>query len=50
MVLEDDSCLMIRPSDTEPNIRFYIEARKPDEIQAIFETAEQLTKIAISGK
>jgi phosphomannomutase len=50
MVLEDGSWLMIRPSGTEPKVRFYVEARKPDEIQALFETAEQLTKAAISGK
>lgn len=49
MVLEDDSWLMIRPSGTEPKVRFYVEARKPDEIQALFETAEQLTRAAISG-
>jgi phosphomannomutase len=49
MVLEDGSWLMIRPSGTEPKVRFYVEARNPDEIRALFETAEQLTKAAISG-
>ena len=27
MVLEDGSWLMIRPSGTEPKVRFYLEAR-----------------------
>jgi len=50
LVLEDGSWLMIRPSGTEPKVRFYVEARNPNEIQKLFETAEQLTKDAISGK
>jgi phosphomannomutase len=49
MVLEDGSWLMIRPSGTEPKVRFYVEARSPEEIKAIFATAEQLTKAAIQG-
>ncbi|MFA5072710.1 MAG: phosphomannomutase, partial [Nitrospirota bacterium] len=48
IVLDDGSWLMIRPSGTEPKVRFYVEARKPDEIQPIFETAKQLTKDAIA--
>jgi phosphomannomutase len=49
IVLEDGSWLMIRPSGTEPKVRFYVEARSPEDIQAIFKTAEQLTKSAIAG-
>lgn len=49
MVLEDGSWLMIRPSGTEPKVRFYVEARTPEEIKAIFATAEHLTKSAILG-
>jgi phosphomannomutase len=30
MIFEDDSWLMIRPSGTEPKVRFYVESRNPD--------------------
>ena len=30
MIFEDDSWLMIRPSGTEPKVRFYVESRDPD--------------------
>ncbi len=48
IVLEDGSWFMIRPSGTEPKVRFYIDARDPEEKEAIFETAEKLTVEAIS--
>ncbi|MCP3676578.1 MAG: phosphomannomutase [Deltaproteobacteria bacterium] len=49
IVLEDGSWLMIRPSGTEPKVRFYIEARTVEEKEAIFKTAERLTQEAIEG-
>jgi phosphomannomutase len=47
MVFDDGSWLMIRPSGTEPKVRFYIEARTPEGKKAVFETAERLTKEAL---
>ncbi len=49
MVLEDGSWLMIRPSGTEPKVRFYIEARTMEEKEALFRTAAALTEEAIRG-
>lgn len=49
IVLEDGSWLMIRPSGTEPKVRFYIDARLPEDKDAIFKTAERLTQEAIEG-
>jgi phosphomannomutase len=49
IVLEDGSWLMIRPSGTEPKVRFYIESRTPEGKDEIFDTAKKLTKEAISG-
>lgn len=42
MVLDDDSWLMIRPSGTEPKVRFYVEARNRNEQAALFETARNM--------
>ncbi len=42
MILEDDSWLMIRPSGTEPKVRFYVEARTADSRQDLFNTARHL--------
>ena len=39
MILEDGSWLMIRPSGTEPKVRFYVEARSPAGRAALFECA-----------
>ena len=50
IVLEDGSWLMIRPSGTEPKVRFYIEARTIEEKEEIFKTAERLTEEAIKGR
>jgi phosphomannomutase len=47
LVFDDDSWLMIRPSGTEPKVRFYIEARSESEKNAVFETAERMTKEAL---
>ena len=49
MVFDDGSWLMIRPSGTEPKVRFYIEARTEDGKRAVFETAERLTKEALGA-
>ncbi|HTZ18965.1 MAG TPA: phosphomannomutase [Dissulfurispiraceae bacterium] len=48
VVFDDGSWLMIRPSGTEPKVRFYIEARTEAEKKAVFETAERITKEALS--
>jgi len=47
LVLEDGSWLMIRPSGTEPKVRFYIETRTEEEKRAVFKTAERITKEAL---
>jgi len=48
IVFDDGSWLMIRPSGTEPKVRFYIEARTEEGKKAVFETAERITKEALS--
>jgi phosphomannomutase len=47
LVFDDGSWLMIRPSGTEPKVRFYIEARSEEGKKAIFEAAEKMTREAI---
>ena len=47
LVFDDGSWLMIRPSGTEPKVRFYIEARTEEEKKAVFETAERMTRDAL---
>ena len=47
LIFDDGSWLMIRPSGTEPKVRFYIEARTEDGKEAVFETAERMTKDAL---
>jgi phosphomannomutase len=47
LVFDDGSWLMIRPSGTEPKVRFYIEARSEKGKKAIFEIAEQMTREAL---
>jgi len=42
MVLDDGSWLMIRPSGTEPKVRFYVEARDKEKQLALFETAKEM--------
>ena len=43
LVFDDGSWLMIRPSGTEPKVRFYIEARTEEEKAAVFATAKKMT-------
>jgi phosphomannomutase len=47
LVFDDGSWLMIRPSGTEPKVRFYIEGRTEEDKKAIFALAEQITSDAI---
>jgi len=47
LVFDDGSWLMIRPSGTEPKVRFYIEARTEEGKKAVFETADRITKEAL---
>jgi phosphomannomutase len=42
MVLDDGSWLMVRPSGTEPKVRFYVEARDKEKQVALFETARDM--------
>lgn len=44
MVLDDGSWIMIRPSGTEPKVRFYVEARDPKKQAALFVTARNMLK------
>ena len=47
LVFDDGSWLMVRPSGTEPKVRFYIEARTEEGKKAVFEAAERITKEAL---
>jgi len=49
IILEDGSWFMIRPSGTEPKVRFYIEARTEEGKKALFSLAERVTREAIQG-
>ena len=49
LVFDDGSWLMIRPSGTEPKVRFYIEARTEDGKKAVFEAADRMTREAIDN-
>ncbi|MFA5353811.1 MAG: phosphomannomutase [Thermodesulfovibrionales bacterium] len=49
LVFDDGSWLMIRPSGTEPKVRFYIEARTEEGKKAVFDTAERMTQEALRG-
>ncbi|MBV6519708.1 MAG: phosphomannomutase [Candidatus Brocadia sp.] len=44
VVLDDGSWFLIRPSGTEPKVRFYVETRSVETLKDITETAERLTK------
>ncbi|MFQ3573934.1 MAG: phosphomannomutase [Thermodesulfovibrionales bacterium] len=49
IILSDDSWFMIRPSGTEPKVRFYIESRTPEGKDALFRLAERITREAIQS-
>jgi phosphomannomutase len=42
LIFEDGSWLLIRPSGTEPKVRFYVEARSSDGCQALVDTCRRL--------
>lgn len=44
MILEDGSWLMIRPSGTEPKVRFYVESRTRSGTRDLVETAQNLLR------
>jgi phosphomannomutase len=48
LVLDDASWLMIRPSGTEPKVRFYIEARTEEAKKDVFRAAEEITADALN--
>jgi len=49
LVFDDGSWLMIRPSGTEPKVRFYIEARTEAGKEAVFDVAERITREALEN-
>ena len=42
MIFEDDSWLMIRPSGTEPKVRFYVESRSPEGTGELVDAARSM--------
>lgn len=48
VVLDDGSWFLIRPSGTEPKVRFYVETRTSGDLDAMIKTAERLTREAIA--
>ncbi len=42
MLFEDGSWIMIRPSGTEPKVRFYVEARDPEETDSLIKSAQYM--------
>ena len=44
VVLDDDSWFLIRPSGTEPKVRFYVETRSPENLDDMICIAEGLTR------
>ncbi|GJQ58565.1 MAG: phosphomannomutase [Candidatus Scalindua sp. AMX11] len=47
VVLDDDSWFLIRPSGTEPKVRFYVETRSPENLDNMITLADTLTKKAL---
>jgi phosphomannomutase len=48
IVFDDGSWLMIRPSGTEPKVRFYIEARSAEAKNDVFSLAEKITRDSLA--
>lgn len=44
MIFDDGSWLMIRPSGTEPKVRFYVEARTSDGASSLVDAAKKMLK------
>jgi len=44
MIFEDDSWLMIRPSGTEPKVRFYVESRDEAGMKTLVDSARSMLK------
>ncbi len=44
MIFSDQSWLMIRPSGTEPKVRFYVESREPEGTKDLVDTARAMLK------
>ena len=44
LVFDDQSWLLIRPSGTEPKVRFYVESRTEEGKDELFETARELLR------
>jgi len=42
MILDDGSWIMIRPSGTEPKVRFYVEARNREETSLLVKSAKSM--------
>ena len=42
MLLDDGSWIMIRPSGTEPKVRFYVEARSAEGTAALVKSAKSM--------
>ena len=42
MIFDDKSWIMIRPSGTEPKVRFYVEARSGAETSFLVKTAKSM--------
>jgi phosphomannomutase len=45
-LLADDSCLLIRPSGTEPVLRVYAEGRTPDMVSSLLKFGEQIALVS----
>jgi len=50
IIFEDNSWFLIRPSGTEPKVRFYIETRVQDELEAMINTVTNCTKSILAQK
>lgn len=50
LVFSDKSWLMIRPSGTEPKVRFYVETLAPGELDGMLQQAQAMTRQAIEGR
>ncbi len=48
VVLDDGSWFLIRPSGTEPKVRFYVESRSEEETDHLIRLAERITRDALS--